>query len=115
MQASAFEGVLRQYGRQTRLFAPSGAEIAAYHSFVQPLRYKNKLYLYGVHTEIGYNSQGHYLYLGPAEHQLQEEGQELQIGGELYRIERAETVYLADEPLYVWAVVRRKAEVTING
>jgi len=61
MQPQAFEGVLRQYGRKTRLLSPGGAVIADYHAFTQPLRYKNKLYLYGVHTEIGYNSHGHYL------------------------------------------------------
>lgn len=33
-------------------------------AFISPLRYKNKMYLYGVNTEIGYNSQGHYLYIG---------------------------------------------------
>lgn len=39
---------------------------------------------------------------------MQEEGQTLKIGDDLYRVERAETVYLAEEPLYVWAVIRRQ-------
>jgi len=108
---NAFKTVLQQYGRLTRLFSPDNVEIDEYHAFIQPLRYKNKLYLYGVHTEIGYNSHGHYLYLGPAQYSLQEEGQTMKIGDDLYRIERAETVHLAEEPLYVWAVIRRMVEV----
>ena len=28
------------------------------------------MYLYGVNTEIGYNSQGHYLYIGPPDPDL---------------------------------------------
>ncbi|MDR3344742.1 MAG: hypothetical protein LBT21_04020 [Oscillospiraceae bacterium] len=114
MHSTAFESALKQFGRAARLFSPGGEQLAEYHAFVQPLRYKNKLYLYGVHTEIGYNSQGHYLYLGPAAYTLQDDGQELEIGGDLYRVERAETVFLADDPLYVWAVIRRKGEVSLT-
>ncbi|MCL2023040.1 MAG: hypothetical protein FWG82_01545 [Oscillospiraceae bacterium] len=101
-----FKTVLKKYGRPTQLISETGFPIASYSAFIQPLRYKNKLYLYGTHTEIGYNSHGHYLYIGPPEYDLQTEGQEIKIGSDHYRIERAETVYLGAEPLYVWAVIR---------
>ena len=32
---------------------------APFKGFNQPLRNKNKMYLYGENTEIGYNSQGY--------------------------------------------------------
>ncbi|MDR0883237.1 MAG: hypothetical protein LBN05_01290 [Oscillospiraceae bacterium] len=108
MHTNAFESVLQQYGRAVTLTNAAGETLADYHALLQPLRYKNKLYLYGVHTEIGYNSQGHYLYLGPPQFDLQEDGLSLLFGTEHYRVERAESVYLADEPLYVWAIIRRK-------
>lgn len=83
-----------------------------YSAFLQPLRYKNKMYLYGVNTEIGYNSHGHYLYIGPPEPDLTlaEEGSFLMCGSEKYKVDRSEKVWLEGKPLYIWAVVRTIVE-----
>ena len=60
----------------------------AVQGFIQPLRYKNKMYLYGVNTEIGYNSQGYYLYIGPPEHDLTVNEDALIIDGDIkYQID----------------------------
>ena len=53
------------------------------------------MYLYGVNTQIGYNAQGYYLYIGPPEHDLTRlsDETELAIGDAHYRVDRAEKVY----------------------
>ena len=56
---------LNKYGRAVSFHSQNGEKICDLHAMISPLRYKNKMYLYGVNTEIGYNSQGHYLYIGP--------------------------------------------------
>lgn len=46
------------------------------------------MYLYGVNTEIGYNSQGYYLYIGPPEHDLTVNEDALIIDGDVkYQID----------------------------
>lgn len=83
-------------------------------AYIQPLRYKNKMYLDGIYTEIGFNSQGHYLYIGPPEPdltQLSDSGY-ISADGTHYRIDRAERVFMGDEIFYIWAIIRTIVEVT---
>ncbi|MDR1464916.1 MAG: hypothetical protein LBJ11_06425, partial [Oscillospiraceae bacterium] len=58
---------------------PDGWRSAGYGAFLQPLRYKNKMYLGGVNTRIGFNREGYYLYLGPAGHDLTKLGRDVWI------------------------------------
>lgn len=96
------------YGRPAALCAAGGAVRAETAAIISPLRYKNKMYLDGVNTEIGFNSQGHYLYLGPPTPDLTAcaAGDYLQAGAEKYRIDRAERVYCGREVFYIWAIIR---------
>ena len=97
-----------RFGRPLTIEFPDGTSSPVFNGFVQPLRYKNKMYLYGVNTEIGYNSQGHYLYISPPEPDLTaaSDGEYISCMGEKYRIDRAEKVYRAGKAFYIWAVVR---------
>ena len=81
-------------------------------AFISPLRYKNKMYLYGVNTEIGYNTEGYYLYIGPPSPDitLGEGGSRIICDEEAYRIDRAEKVYLGNKVFYIWAVIRKTSE-----
>ena len=100
--------IFDSYGRPSSLISKDGETLAEMNAFISPLRYKNKMYLYGVNTEIGYNSQGHYLYIGPPDPDLTaaNEGEYVRCMGEKYRIDRAEKVYRKDEPFYIWAIIR---------
>lgn len=106
-------GMLKKYGRTVALRDSEDALIQSSYAMVSPLRYKNKMYLYGVNTEIGYNSQGHYLYIGPPSPDLTDldDGDYLEADGIKYRIDRAEKVYAGDEVLYIWAIVRTIVEI----
>ena len=89
-----------KWGRVLVIENTDSTRTAPFKGFIQPLRYKNKMYLYGVNTEIGYNSQGYYLYIGPPDGDIK------------YQIDRAEKIKLGEEVLYVWAVVRTVVEIT---
>ena len=84
----------------------------SYKAFIQPLRYKNKMYLDGVYTQIGFNSQGHYLYIGPPDPDLTacDDGAFLLSDGIKYQIDRAEKVYNGDRVFYIWAIIRTIVE-----
>lgn len=105
--------IIDSYGRTASFHSKSGKKLADMKAFISPLRYKNKMYLYGVNTEIGYNSQGHYLYIGPPTPDLTaaEDGSYVTCGGEKYRVDRAEKVYKGDEVFYIWAIIRVIVEV----
>ena len=109
MQIKTF---LDRFGRTAFFSEPDGWESTPFRCFLQPLRYKNKMYLYGVNTQIGYNAQGHYLYIGPPDHDPTplSDAAQLHIGSERYRIDRAEKVYCGESLYYIWAIVRTVVE-----
>ena len=105
MQIKTF---MDRYGRRAYFEEPDGWRSTTFHCFLQPLRYKNKMYLYGVNTQIGFNAQGHYLYIGPPEHDpTRLSGHAtLCVNGQRYLVDRAEKVYCGDQLYYIWAIVR---------
>ena len=107
------KSMFEKYGQEVTVKTDDGWSSPIFGAFIQPLRYKNKMYLYGVNTEIGYNSQGYYLYIGPPEHDLTVNEDALIIDGDIkYQIDRAEKIKFGEEVLYVWAVVRTVVEIT---
>lgn len=102
------DSVFEKYGRPAEYVSASGEKLTDMRAFISPLRYKNKMYLYGVNTEIGYNSQGHYLYIGPCEPDLTlaQNGEYVSCLGEKFRIDRAEKVYKGEDIFYIWAIIR---------
>lgn len=103
---------IKKYGRGCEYRSPENAVIGEMNAFICPLRYKNKMYLYGVNTEIGYNSEGYYLYIGPPETDITaDNGNYVYCGGDKYRIDRAEKVYKGENVFYIWAVIRKMVEV----
>lgn len=106
------EKIFEKYGRQCGFTAGEGVEPEKMKAFISPLRYKNKMYLYGVNTEIGFNPEGYYLYIGPPSPDITQAGSGSRIicGGEAYRIDRAEKVYLGEKVFHIWAVIRKTTE-----
>jgi len=103
--------MINRYGRQVTLYFPNQpAKNKTYKAFLQPLRYKNKIYLEGILSEIGFVDEGHYLYLGPAEPSLTNLPGKTEIragnGSERYFVKRAEQVYSGGQAVYSWAVLQ---------
>ncbi len=100
------ENLFKKYGRSLISIGEGGEPSPPYRALLRPLRYKNKMYLFGVNTPIGYNSQGHYLYIGPPKPDLSQKGISIGAGGKNYRVDRAEKVHKGDKVLYIWAILR---------
>ncbi len=84
---------------------------AEFCAFLQPLRYKNKIYLSGVPTELGYDGLNKYLLLAPPEVDIAYiEGREYIISsdGFTFATDHCEPVYLGKKHLYYWAIVHKE-------
>ena len=82
-----------------------------FFAFLQPLRYKNKLYLSGVPTELGYDGLKKYLLICPPDIDLDPiDGinYRLTFGNAAYGVDHWETVYGKGEPLYLWAIIHKE-------
>lgn len=105
-----------KYGRTCYLSLPGHWNSERFKAFIQPLRYKTKLYLEGNYTEIGVNKNDVYLYLGPANHdltRLSAESRVVDLDGNRYMIDKADKIMFQDKCLYIWAVIRKTTEKTV--
>lgn len=107
------EKILSRYGNTVYLSGSDGWHSPCFKAFIQPLRYKTKLYMVGDHTPIGTNHNDVYLYIGPASHDLTK----LDISYRIYdfektafSIDRAEKITVNDKIVYIWAIVRKVVE-----
>lgn len=98
---------IKRYGQRVLICKDGGeTEICA---IVTPLRYKNKMYLEGDVSSLGYVDQSHYLYIGSVEQDLT-----LFKGNFILRtqdgdciVKKSEKVYFKGKPLYIWAVLQK--------
>lgn len=114
MIASNVDKMFEKLGRDMKLGRDDGWRSAMFKGFIQPLRYKNKMYLDGVYTVIGFDNQDKYLYIGPSDYDLTAPAMAngfILSDGVKYTIDRAEKVYFFDMPGYIWAIVREMVEV----
>lgn len=105
--------LIRRYGNTVSLYrqdgVPRGVE---YGAFIQPLRYKNKMYIEGTRTRIGIADTSYYLYIGPGDVGLEKlpNTTRIHMGDREFWISHIETVYLQNQPVYEWAVLRALVE-----
>ena len=82
-----------------------------FYALLQPLRYKNKLYLSGVPTELGYDGLNKSLLMCDPSIDMQRiDGinYRLVFGSNAYGVDHHEIVYRLGEPFYMWAIVHRE-------
>ena len=81
---------------------------------LQPLRYKNKIYLNGVPTELGYDSLKKYLLICSASVELENiDGKDTVLVFEKarYSVDHCEKVYFKNEPFYYWAIIHKEESI----
>lgn len=103
--------MLEKFGNSVQVVMTSkGGEKVTYSikAFIQPLRYKNKLYLESTVGELGIEDEGAYLYIGPPEPSPDKFGENCKVicDGENYYVTRAEQIKARDEKLYTWAILK---------
>lgn len=101
------EREIKRYGQRVSI-CKDGEETELY-AIVTPLRYKNKMYLEGDVTSLGFVDQSHYLYIGPPEHDLTLlEGDSFMCTSEgRCIVKKSERMYFKGKPLYIWAVLQK--------
>lgn len=103
-----FERLLKVTGEYTVLLDGKSFEI---HGALMPLRYKNKMYLNDRISEIGASTQGYYLFLCEPSPSLKNGEAEIHMNGKNgFVVDRAETVFYMNRPVYQWAVLREIVE-----
>ena len=107
-QAKKVELKMKKYGVRTTL-PKDGRE---FYAFIQPLRYKSKMYLETVKTPIGDASESRFLYIGPAsvDVTLLDETDVIRSNGMSYYFVIAEPVWFSDEVIYYRAVLKKARE-----
>ncbi len=100
------DSILKRFGQDVRIADDEGWSTEIFRAFVQPIRYKNKMYLEGIYTPAGLSEKGYYLYIGPPSHDLIKLEDAAVFTDELkLKIERAEKVYFQNKVCYIWAVL----------
>lgn len=85
----------------------AGMEPVSCRAVIQPLLYKNKMYVDNEMTAAGEVDSGCFLYLGPPEHRLDTaEDAVISCRRGDYRVVRADVLYWRDDPAYVRAILR---------
>lgn len=75
-------------------------------AFIEPLRYKNRMYIGGKRIEPGFYDGGYYLYIGQYDIPLNDiQNTVISRGEEKFYIKRSEMYKSGNENLYVWAIV----------
>jgi hypothetical protein len=76
-------------------------------AIIQPMRYKNKMYLSMGRNHLGFNDNECFLYIGPPDFDFSETSERTVIedGERSYNVSRADKISLGSETLYIWAVL----------
>ena len=82
-------------------------EGATYRGFFQPVRSKSWQYLEGNFSPLGEVPRGQFVYMGPADLELNV-GATLCVGGKDYMLRRIEPVYCGNEIAYHWGMCVEK-------
>ena len=106
----AAKSLLKKTGVTLTIKNTSGT-VTNFKAFLQPLRYKNKIYLRGVATELGYDNLKKYLLISPADVDLSGvDGTNCSLYFEdtHLSIDHSEKVYFGKDPFYTWSIVSKE-------
>lgn len=104
-----FSDVSARIGKDVFITNSTGWQSPVFRAAIQPLRYKNKMYLGGVYTEIGKAKYDYFLYIGPPDHdisRLSADSRIIDSSGRGFTVDHCETVHYKNMPFYIWAIVR---------
>jgi hypothetical protein len=99
--------IFEKYGSPVVIESPSLAQPVTVKGFVQPMRYKNAMYLEGTHTPIGFDDGGHCLYIGSPKLRVDRLVRPILIfNGVRYSFKSAEAYMLGERAAYVWGILQ---------
>ncbi len=103
---------IKEFGRSVKLIDLENRLVQQEKCILTPLRYKNKMYLEGIPTDIGVNDSGYFLLIAPSSMQLEKIGRKGFVcdGEKRYHIDRMEKMFFGENVLYLWAVVKEHTD-----
>lgn len=110
MATDSIKAILQKQG-VTFQIKENNAVISTFKAILQPLRYKNKIYLEGVPTELGYDNLKKYLLISPPETDLSlldNINTSLYLGDEHYSIDHTEKVRFFGNTFYTWSIISKE-------
>lgn len=99
---------IKKYGSSVRII--NGSTACSTKAFVEPLRYKNKVYIGGEYHQLGSFKKEKYLYIGVPQMNLEENNTVIEMHENKYIVKRCEKYYVKDIPVYVWAILQPYGE-----
>jgi hypothetical protein len=94
---------IRKYGGS--VIIQNGSEKTGGKAFIEPLRYRNKIYVGGELHSLGTLRREKYLFIGTPDSELFEDVTVIESGSRKYIVKRCELYYVGDSPIYVWAIL----------
>ena len=101
---SAVGDTIKRYGSNVNILENGESTLA--RAVIEPLRYKNRVYVGGQYHIVGIKRTEKYLYIGPPEYTLTENLSVIEMNGSKYIVKRCELYYVKDFPVYVWAILQ---------
>ncbi len=99
--------LISKYGRGIT-YIHNGVPISAV-AIMQPLRYKNKMYLDNQYTKVGIMDESSFLFIAPAGLSIDEQSDYVIDGKKRYIFVKTEQVYCFNKPAYTWAILRLRS------
>lgn len=109
-----YTAISKYVGRDIYLIDSDNWKSKIFKAQIQPLRYKNKMYLDGIPTPIGTGLSGYYMYIGPESHdlsRLSKDGRVVDADGKKYIVSHSEKVFERQNTFYIWAILKETSEV----
>lgn len=100
-----FKSFLEKAGEKTNVVI--GQESNMTYALIEPMRYKNKLYLEMPRDILGFTDKECFLYLGPSDVDFvgAENDTVIRTVSKAFNVTRADRLMVAGEPQYIWAVL----------
>lgn len=107
---NAIESSIKKFGGSVTI--SNGSESVSSRAFIEPLRYRNKIYVGGELHTLGSLRREKYLFIGTPDSRLSENRTVIEFKGSKYIVKRREVYYVGDSPVYVWAILSEYGERT---
>ena len=105
--------LLKRSGVSLRIYCDVTGEEKIFDAFLQPLRYKNKLYINHRPTELGFDTFQKFLLITSPDVPLEKIDDfiyKLYFGETRLKIDHYEKIYHGNEPFYYWSVVSKEVK-----
>ena len=100
---SAVASSIARMGGEVAITAGDSCQNA--RAIVEPLRYRNRIYIGGEMHPLGQASREKYLFIGTPDISLQQNRSVIESVGGKYIVKRCETYFVRDRAVYVWAIL----------